>query len=492
MESKLKLLVVDDEESLRVICQDALEDEGYEVLTAEDGQEGLEILRKDSDIALVVSDLKMPRLNGIEFLRQAKKEGLEADFLITTGFGTIEVAVECIRLGAADYLPKPFNISHLLIKVKKVLQERERRLEQKRLSNVVRILNLSNALNRLQNLDSILEEFIYHLQRNFNPDGIIVGLYSQGNLRPRILRGAVIRRNYNSLFLLLHKMEEALKAGKTLWDNSFSFKDKQQVFSLVVTPLIVQKEKVGVTLLLKEAGKDEQLLSTNKQLISIFCNHAASSLQNAWALEKLNSLNLDIMHSYAKAVEAKDYYTKGHSDNVARYALNFARFLRLEERECELLYVAGVLHDIGKIGIPDNILNKPGKLTQEEFEVMKKHPVIAREILGKVESLKDVIPLVYHHHERVDGKGYPEGLRGDQLTLPIKMLSVVDAFEAMTSDRSYRKALPLDKVQEIMDSGVGSQWEEELVRKWFFLVEKKGMEGVRDISGFKGMLKLIF
>jgi len=98
MESKLKLLVVDDEESLRVICQDALEDEGYEVLTAEDGQEGLEILRKDSDIALVVSDLKMPRLNGIEFLRQAKKEGLEADFLITTGFGTIEVAVECIRL----------------------------------------------------------------------------------------------------------------------------------------------------------------------------------------------------------------------------------------------------------------------------------------------------------------------------------------------------------------------------------------------------------
>ncbi len=109
-----------------------------------------------------------------------------------------------------------------------------------------------------------------------------------------------------------------------------------------------------------------------------------------------------------------------------------------------------------------------------------------------MESLKDVIPLVYHHHERVDGKGYPEGLRGDQLTLPIKMLSVVDAFEAMTSDRSYRKALPLDKVQEIMDSGVGSQWEEELVRKWFFLVEKKGMEGVRDISGFKGMLKLIF
>lgn len=491
MEKKSKILVVDDEESLRLICQDALEDEGYEVITAEDGQEGIEILRQDQEIDLVISDLKMPRLNGIDFLSLAKKEGLDADFLITTGFGTIEVAVECMKRGAADYIPKPFNLAHLLVKVKKVLSERRRRLEQKRLSNVVRILNLSNALNRLRSLDEILEEFVYHLQRNFGPDGVVVALYSGGNLTPRILRGVLLRKNYDLLFLFIKKMQEALDRNKVLLDNSFKLKDKEKNYSAIIAPLTVQKEKVGAVFLIKEIKENVPLLSDFQQLISIFCLHAASSLQNAWSLERLNNLNLEIMRSYAKAVEAKDFYTKGHSDNVARYALNFAKFLGLSERDCEIIYVAGVLHDIGKIGIPDNILNKPGRLTPEEYEVMKQHPVIARDILNKVESLKEVIPLVYHHHERVDGLGYPEGLKGDEIPISVRLLTVVDAFEAMTSDRSYRKALPLDKVKKIMEEGIGTQWDEELVKKWFFLVEKKGMEGIKDISGFKGVIELL-
>lgn len=491
MEKKSKILVVDDEESLRLICQDALEDEGYEVITAEDGQEGLEILRQDPEVELVISDLKMPRLNGIDFLTLAKKEGLEADFLITTGFGTIEVAVECMKRGAADYIPKPFNLAHLLIKVKKVLSERRRRLEQKRLSNVVRILNLSNALNRMRRVEDILEEFVYHLQRNFGPDGVVVALYSEGKLTPRILRGSLLRKNYDLLFLFIKKMQESLNKNKVILDNSFKLKDKDKDYSLVVVPLTVQKEKVGSVALIKEIKEDTPLLSTFQQLISIFCLHAASSLQNAWSLERLNNLNLEIMRSYAKAVEAKDIYTKGHSDNVARYGLNFAKFLGLGERECEVIYVAGVLHDIGKIGIPDHILNKPSRLTPEEYEVMKRHPIIAREILSKVESLKEVIPLVYHHHERIDGLGYPEGLKGDEIPLPVKILTVVDAFEAMTSDRSYRKALPLDKVKKIMEEGMGTQWDEELVKKWFFLVEKEGMEGIKNISGLKGVIELL-
>ncbi|KAF0234774.1 MAG: response regulator [Desulfovibrionaceae bacterium] len=176
------------------------------------------------------------------------------------------------------------------------------------------------------------------------------------------------------------------------------------------------------------------------KLLTLFAAHASLCFESNQACAKLKSVNGEIVFSLVHAVEAKDTYTRGHSERVSRYATKLARFLGLSEAEVELVRIAGVLHDIGKIGVPDSILNKQGPLISQEVPAMRQHPTIARTILGKVESLSDVLPIVYHHHERVDGNGYPDGLSGDEIPFLARLVSVVDGFEAMTSDRAYHKA----------------------------------------------------
>lgn len=149
------------------------------------------------------------------------------------------------------------------------------------------------------------------------------------------------------------------------------------------------------------------------------------------------------------------------------------RALQLGSGELEKLYVSGILHDIGKIGIPDRILNKPGALGVEEFEIMKRHAFMGREILGQIESMGEVASIVFHHHERVDGQGYPEGLSGDEVPFLSRIISLADSYEAMTSSRSYRRALPMEKVVRILQNGAGSQWDQELIGIWLDIMERE-------------------
>ena len=481
MSNKAKILVVDDEESLREICQDVLEDEGYEVVLARDGQEALRILVEDQDIDIVISDLRMPKMNGLDLLRAVKERKLDVDFIVMTGFSTIETAVQCMQLGAADYLPKPFNIQHLLVKVQKVLKARNEKQERKRLSNVVRMLNLSSALNNQLKLKPLIEEFIKHIEKNFNPSGLVLFLKSDmGRLVKTVVKGNTLRKREDIFSLIQYKSSIALQERQSCFMDKYTFnlsKKGQYDISVMIMPLISQSQEVGVIALLREDNQPFTL--QDMQLLSIFASHAANAFQNARMYSKLQDFNKDIIRSYARAVEAKDFYTRGHSERVASYAVHLGISVKLTDNELERLYIGGVLHDIGKIGIPDHILNKPDKLTDEEFDVIKKHPVIGREILSQVYSLKDVLHLVYYHHERLDGTGYPEGIKGDSISPLVRILSVVDIFEALTSDRAYRRALPLHKVEKIMFSKAGKHLDGELVETWFKLVREKGIDVLR-------------
>ncbi|WP_457572577.1 HD domain-containing phosphohydrolase [Desulfovulcanus sp.] len=477
-----KILVVDDEESLREICQDVLEDEGYEVALAKDGQEALAILVDDQDIDLVVSDLRMPRMNGLELLRAAKEKKLNADFIVMTGFSTIETAVQCMQLGAADYLPKPFNIQHLLVKVEKVLKARKEKKERKRLSNVVRMLNLSSALNNHLKLKPLIEEFVFHIHKNFNPAALALFMLSDRNrLVKTVVKGKLLRDREDLFSFVRHNAQEVLNKGQSRLIDKYTY-NRDEIenfsFSLMLVPMISQTQKIGVIALLRESGND-LFTSSDVQLLSIFASHAASSFQNARMYSRLQDLNMDIIRSYARAVEAKDYYTKGHSERVASYALHLGIKAGVLEIELENLYIGGVLHDIGKIGVPDHILNKSGRLTGEEFAVMRRHPVIGREILKQIFFLKDIVSLVYYHHERIDGKGYPEGKKGDEIPFLCKVLSVADVFEALTSDRAYRPALSPEKAEEIMFSMAGTHLDSDLVNLWFALLREKSLETLR-------------
>ena len=191
-------------------------------------------------------------------------------------------------------------------------------------------------------------------------------------------------------------------------------------------------------------------------------------------LHKFNSEQINSQHhleeiakSLAGAIDAKDPYTKGHSTSVSRYSEALARAVNLPENDVERIALGALLHDVGKIGIPENVLKKPDKLSDEEWNIMKQHPIIgAEKVLKPNESLRDLIPIVKYHHEHVDGTGYPEHLKGDEIPLSAKIVAVADAFHALVSDRPYRKGLGLETACDILLQGAGKQWDSDLVTKF--------------------------
>ena len=169
------------------------------------------------------------------------------------------------------------------------------------------------------------------------------------------------------------------------------------------------------------------------------------------------------IQSLVSALDAKDAYTSGHSQRVSEMAVELSTRLGYEDDQLCTIRMAGILHDIGKIGVDDFVLRKPGKLTKDEFEQIKQHPVLGYEILRGIRQFRDILPAVRHHHESWDGSGYPDGLAGDEIPRDAQIMAVADAFDAMTSDRPYRPGMSLEKVIQIFQAGRGSQWAADVV-----------------------------
>ncbi len=209
------------------------------------------------------------------------------------------------------------------------------------------------------------------------------------------------------------------------------------------------------------AKRHSQLgVNFEEEIVSRFQNESIGS----------NGHMFDVVTSLAGAIDAKDTYTRGHSQSVARYAEVLARAINLPESEVERIRLGAMLHDVGKIGIPETILRKPNQLTDEEWEIMKQHPTIgAKKVLAPIESLRDLIPIIEHHHEHWDGSGYPAKLKGEEIPLGARIVAVADSFHALISDRPYRKGLGIDKAIDILRIGSGIQWDRDLVREFIIL-----------------------
>ena len=184
----------------------------------------------------------------------------------------------------------------------------------------------------------------------------------------------------------------------------------------------------------------------------------------------------EIATSLAGAIDAKDPYTKDHSTLVAKYSEALARAINLPEKEIERIRLGALLHDVGKIGIPERVLQKEGPLSDEEWVIMKQHPTIgAEKVLMPNASLRDLIPIVKYHHERIDGKGYPEGLSNGDIPLAAKIVAIADTYHALTSDRPYRKGMNIEKAISILEEGAGSQWDADLVRTFISIAPSLGL-----------------
>jgi len=322
---KKLVLVVDDEDDIREILAETLEGLDFEYMTASDGEEAIDCLDKHHDIIdVVICDLKMPKVSGDQVIAFGAKHYPLIPIIILTGFAQLDMALDHMRLGAFDYMTKPFRVKELLLLLNRALEMRQ--LQEDRIS----------------------------------------------------------------------------------YQNTLEIRIKE-------------------------------------------------------ATQALHNQVVQTVSSFILAIEAKDRYTQGHSKRVAEYSALMAKKLGLSQEDQANLLYAAQLHDIGKIGISEQLLNKPGKLNMVEYETIKTHPSKGVKILEPLVFLGHLLPAVEFHHEWYDGSGYPRGLAQDEIPFMARIIAVCDTFDAMTSERSYRKPLPLKiAIQEIKD-GSGTQFDPQAV-----------------------------
>ncbi|MDF2522123.1 MAG: putative sensor protein, partial [Clostridia bacterium] len=255
-------------------------------------------------------------------------------------------------------------------------------------------------------------------------------------------------------FIIEHKGEEALPS------EYFKLLHREDGYRFTLfNPIVAHGKQIGlISTVLK--NKPNQELA---ELITSMANNIALSIDNAKAYENVKNSYLKTVQSLVSTIEAKDMYTESHSVRVAKYATFIAKELNMDKNDVEDVWVAGVLHDIGKIGISDTILNKKDRLTDEEYQLVKQHPTIAHKIISNIGLNQGIMKAVRHHHERYDGRGYPDGLNGENIDLMASIISVADAFDAITSERSYKQPKSLREGIEELNACKGKQFNPQVV-----------------------------
>jgi HD-GYP domain-containing protein (c-di-GMP phosphodiesterase class II) len=203
------------------------------------------------------------------------------------------------------------------------------------------------------------------------------------------------------------------------------------------------------------------------------------ALEAARQYEEMHEIFIGTIASLANAIDAKSSWTKGHSERVMTLTLRLAREMGLDQEETEQLRIAALLHDVGKIGIIEALLEKPARLSDEEFPPMRLHPAMGVAILAPIQRLRDILPGILHHHESFDGSGYPAGLKGEDIPLPARIIAVADAYDAMVSGRPYRKGRSLDNAVEELERCAGSQFDPSIVRHFITAMKRRSAPKAR-------------
>jgi HD-GYP domain-containing protein (c-di-GMP phosphodiesterase class II) len=232
--------------------------------------------------------------------------------------------------------------------------------------------------------------------------------------------------------------------------------------NVLCVPVRVKQKVIGVLQAINKLSS-ESFIKSDLELFQLLANQVAIAIDNATLYEEIRSAFLEVAEALAQSIEKRDPYTGGHTKRVLAFGVAIARYLNLSDDEIEKLKIAAILHDIGKIGIEDKILRKKHKLTEEEYKEMQKHPLIGAEIIGHIKQLKDVIPGMRYHHERADGKGYPEGLNGADIPLIARIISVADTYDAMTTTRPYHSALTESEAIAELKRCAGLQFDNAVV-----------------------------
>jgi response regulator RpfG family c-di-GMP phosphodiesterase len=464
-----KILIVDDEPSICDILEKFLKKKDFEVMRASDGNTALEVLKKES-IDLVVSDIKMPGISGVELLKKIRELDTNLPVLITTGFPTLDTAIEALKLGAYDYLTKPFHLEEIGEKIKRALLQRRLEEENILFSKLVSLHEVTKILASTLDLSDLNAKFLDFSTKLAKADGgAIIFTDAKKKLTLAERKSEQFKMDFwvkqpfvvAAQWVLDRQEPLIIEAGSN--DLPSGLKPiPSELGSYVGFPLKTPSQMIGVLNLVRLTGR-ESFSNLDLELINVLASQASISIENVRLYQNIRDNYLKTIRAFAVAVEVKDEYTHGHSENVMNYTVLIAKELGMPHHEIERIKYAGLLHDIGKIGVSESILNKPGKLTPQEFHEIKKHPELGAKIIADVPFLKSLVPLVLHHHEFFGGGGYPEGIAGDDIPLGARILTVSDAFEAMTSDRPYRKSMPQEVAYGILEAQRGVQFDPAIV-----------------------------
>ncbi len=486
-----RILVVDDERVIREILAEFLSLEGFSVHTVEDGEKALTELRL-RPYDLLITDLKMPRLSGLQLLEKVEQERLGVLTVLMTGFGTVETAIEAMKKGAYDYLLKPFKVEEVIHVVERALYRQRLQAENIRLREALTIYKVSEAIALSHDIEHILDVVLRAALDEVKADVATLHLREGDRYEERVKLlaaditipggmpspsfGLLIEQFAQGLPILAH----GLKAGRFFTESTVP----ESLSSFVAVPLQVRGHMVGV-LDVFSFTPGKKFDEGHRKMLAVLASRAASAIDNARLYSELRMSNDELtvangsleemfqqtVAGFAQALEESDMYTRGHSERVAVYTEVLARGLTLPDVEIRRMVQAGVMHDVGKIGVRYDMLNKPGKLTPEEIAVFRQHPEKGKRILEPVPCLHALIDGCWCHHEWFDGGGYPRNLAGDQIPLVGRIVSIADAYDAMTSDRAYRRALPHEVAVGEIERCAGNQFDPELADAFVRLVD---------------------
>lgn len=458
-EVRPRILVVDDEPAIGALLRELLTQQGYAPTVCLRAEDALDHLRQGEErYALLFTDIKMPGMDGIELIRQARRIDSTLVPIVMTGYATLESARAAVREGAYDYVLKPFSVSEVVVAVKNALERQSLTIENARLRDLTELFKISESIAAIRQEHRLLDYVLRAaLQRVGAERGSIMVLLEDRALHvaagiglPSEAHNGAIDLGQgiagwvadNGIPLCVADIEsEPDLAARSRGLSSRSF---------ISLPLLRQGGRrhnllashVLAVLNVSQKSSGESFTEADLKVLNIIANHAAAALENVRLIEDIEQAHLATLKSMAYALEAKDPYTHGHSERVRNYALIAAERLGMNRNDIDTLRLGAMLHDVGKIGVPDTILNKKDPLSPLEWGYIKQHPLIGYDMLAPVSFLNEAhLAIVRSHHERMDGSGYPDGLSKDNLSEGVRIISVADAFDAMSGDRAYRTGM---------------------------------------------------
>ncbi len=510
-----EILVVDDDLKVLEILEETLHRQGYKVSTASTGRQALKSCEARNP-ELVVLDMMLPDMDGLQVLKGMRESVHYKDIpvLVLSADGDIESRLAGLQSGAEDYLVKPVSIKEFRAKVEKALQRssetremhrKQRALESQLSQGREDFTQVSRDLKRqllsMKTLFSVSQD----LNRILETDELVtlVSLTLIGELQISSMALFSLERENDREFALLgvkgfafDKLSEITIARDGKFTQSLEadpvprkiarnpdrtwahmLPDLRLAVFEYVTPIQVKGVTKGLVFTGPKLNASEYS-AYDKDMVMFIANAAGIGMENARLLKQLQMTYVTTLKTLVSVIEAKDPYTRGHTERVAAYAAAIAERLRLPEALRRRVAFGAFLHDIGKLGVLESVLHKEGKLNEEEWVLLKSHAEVGASIVEKMEFLTGVTEIVRHHHENWDGAGYPEGLMGQEIPLGARIVAVADSFDAMTTDRSYRRALSIEEAVIRLEAGAGSQFDPDIVQLFVRHIRAKSYDMV--------------